>query len=109
VKTPNFHKCAAGGGGFPQAYVAAPVCSPSRATLFTGRYPQVHGVTTNNRPFASGEVVLPELLRVPGYTTGIVGKLHLQDHQGWFDFDRVDTEGNSAEYRAFLKARGRSI
>ena len=109
VKTPNFDKLAQEGVRFTQAYVAAPVCSPSRATLFTGRYPQVHGVTTNNMPFAPGEVVLPEILHAQGYTTGIVGKLHLQDHKGWFDYDQVDTEGSSAEYQAFLKARGQAI
>lgn len=109
VKTPHLDKLAREGVRLTQAYAAAPVCSPSRATLFTGRYPQVHGVTANNLPFAQGEVVLPEIVRIHGYTTGIVGKLHLQNRQGWFDFDRVDTEGNSAEYRAFLKSRGRSI
>ena len=109
VKTPNFDKLAQDGVRFTQAYVAAPVCSPSRATLFTGRYPQVHGVTTNNMPFAPGEVVLPEILHAQGYTTGIVGKLHLQNHKGWFDYDQVDTEGSSAEYQAFLKAKGQSI
>jgi arylsulfatase len=109
VKTPNFDKLAREGMRFTRAYAASPVCSPSRATLFTGRYPHVHGVTSNNMPFAPGEVVLPEILRARGYTTGIVGKLHLQDSKGWFDYDRVDTEGSSPEYRAFLEARGRSI
>src|SRR4051794_31293414 len=109
VKTPSFDKLAREGVRLTRAYVASPVCSPSRATLFTGRYPQVHGVTRNNLPFAPGEVVLPEILHAEGYTTGIVGKLHLQGHEGWFDYDQVDTEGNSAEYRAFLKSRGQSI
>jgi arylsulfatase A-like enzyme len=104
VKTPNFDALAREGVRLSRAYVAAPVCSPSRATLFTGRYPKVHGVTANNMPFAPGEVVLPEILHAHGYTTGIVGKLHLQNYQGWFDYDQVDTEGSSAEYRAFLRA-----
>jgi arylsulfatase A-like enzyme len=109
VKTPNLDALARAGMRLSRAYVAAPVCSPSRATLFTGRYPQVHGVTTNNMPFAPGEVVLPDILHAHGYTTGIVGKLHLQNYEGWFDYDRIDTEGNSAAYRAFLKAAGRAL
>src|SRR5262249_55875926 len=48
VKMPNFDALAREGLRLSRAYVAAPVCSPSRATLFTGRYHQVHGVTTNN-------------------------------------------------------------
>src|SRR5438067_345514 len=73
VNTPNFDRLAGGGVRFTQAYAASPVCSPSRATLFTGRYPHIHGVRSNNLPFAPGEVTLPQLLRAQGYTTGIVG------------------------------------
>ncbi len=109
VKTPNFDRLARDGVLLTHAYTASPVCSPARATLFTGRYPQVHGVTSNNLPFAPGEVVLPQMLHAAGYTTGIVGKLHLQNREGWFDFDRVDTEGNSEAYRAFLKAKGQAL
>src|SRR4051812_30314593 len=69
VKTPNFDKLAKEGVRFTHAYAASPVCSPSRATLFTGRYPQVHGVVSNNLPFAPGEVTLPQILRAAGYTT----------------------------------------
>jgi arylsulfatase A-like enzyme len=109
VKTPSFDRLAREGVRLTRAYVAAPVCSPSRATLFTGRYPQVHGVRRNNLAFAPGEVVLPVILKAHGYTTGMIGKLHLQDHRDWFDYEQEDTEGNSAAYRAFLKAQGRSI
>src|SRR3954470_23386862 len=51
VKTPNFDRLARDGAFLRSAYVAAPVCSPSRATLFTGRYPNVHGVLNNGMPF----------------------------------------------------------
>src|SRR5262249_2117701 len=56
VKTPNFDRLAREGVRFTRAYVAAPVCSPSRATLFTGRYPQLHGVTQNGMALKPGEV-----------------------------------------------------
>jgi arylsulfatase A-like enzyme len=109
VKTPNLDALARGGVRFAKAYAAGPVCSPSRATLFTGRYPQVHGVTQNNLPFKEGEVTLPQMLRAQGYTTAMVGKLHLQGYESWFDSAEIDTEGNSEAYRAFLRDRGREI
>lgn len=109
VKTPNFDRLAAGGVRFTQAYTASPVCSPSRGTMFTGRYPQVHGVTTNGMPFAEGEVVLPQILRRRGYTTGMVGKLHLQLGEDWFDFAEITAGGDGAAYQAFLRASGQML
>ena len=109
VKTPNFDRLAREGVRFTQAYAASPVCSPSRGTMFTGRYPQVHGVTTNGMPFAEGEVVLPRLLRTRGYTTGMVGKLHLQLAPDWFDFAEVTAGGDGSAYQAFLRASGQML
>ena len=109
IKTPNFDRLATGGVRFTEAYAASPVCSPSRATLFTGRYPQIHGVRSNNLPFAAGEVTLPQILRANGYTTGIVGKIHLQGYRDWFDYNQIDTAGNSPEYREFLHDNGKTI
>jgi arylsulfatase len=104
VKTPNFDQLAADGVRFTQAVVASPVCSPSRATLFTGRYPQVHGVTQNGMPFNDGEVALPRLLRAHGYASAMVGKLHLQGYADWFDRAEVSAGGGGPEYQAFLRA-----
>jgi arylsulfatase A-like enzyme len=109
VKTPNFDRLAAEGVRFTQAYVASPVCSPSRATMFTGRYPQVHGVKGNNFPFNAGEVVLPKILRSRGYTTGMVGKLHLQLEPDWFDFAEIQAGGDNSSYLAFLRASGQML
>ena len=109
VKTPNFDRLAAEGVRFTRAYVAAPVCSPSRATMFTGRYPNVHGVQGNNFPFNEGEVALPKLLRARGYTTGMVGKLHLQAEGDWFDSAEIQAGGDSSSYLAFLRASGQLL
>jgi arylsulfatase len=104
VKTPNLDRLAGQGVRFTRAYAASPVCSPSRATLFTGRYPQVHGVKQNNLPFNAGEIALPRLLRAHGYQTGIVGKLHLQAANDWFDYAQISDGGRGDSYEAFLRA-----
>ncbi|MDZ7799424.1 MAG: sulfatase-like hydrolase/transferase [Trueperaceae bacterium] len=50
VRTPNLDRLAEDGVAFTRAYVANPVCMPSRATLFTGRTPRGHGVRCNGIP-----------------------------------------------------------
>ena len=109
VKTPNFDRLARDGVRFTQAYVASPVCSPSRATMFTGRYPQAHGVRTNGMPFNEGEVVLPKFLREHGYTTAIFGKSHLQFADNTFDVAEITAGGDGSAYLAFLRASGQMI
>ncbi len=83
LKTPHLDKLAKRGVRFTQFYVAAPVCSPSRAALITGCYPQRAGVPGNvsSRPNHGGmpnaEFTIAEVLKTLGYRTGIVGKWHL--------------------------------
>jgi arylsulfatase A len=81
-ETPNLDKLAREGMRFTQAYAAAPVCSPYRASLMTGQYPVRTGITDYLRPndpkhLATDYVTLPKMLKSVGYTTGIVGKWHL--------------------------------
>ena len=81
--TPNLDALAAGGVRFTQFYVAAPVCSPSRAALLTGRYPQRAGLVGNasSQPGGPGmpgdQVTTAEVMKAAGYATGHVGKWHL--------------------------------
>jgi arylsulfatase A len=83
LHTPNLDRLAREGTRFTQFYVAAPVCSPSRAALMTGRYPQRAGVPGNvsSQPGRAGmpteQVTIAEMLKSAGYTTGHVGKWHL--------------------------------
>jgi arylsulfatase A-like enzyme len=80
VPTPNIDLLAAGGVRFTQGYVSAPLCSPSRAGLMTGRYPTRFG-HENNLMAPGGlpltETTLANRMKSLGYATCAVGKWHL--------------------------------
>ena len=80
IKTPGLDRLAAESANFSNAFVQAPVCVPSRASFFTGRYPHSHRNRVNYTPLAASEVLLPARLRTAGYRTAIVGKSHLYYH-----------------------------
>lgn len=85
INTPNIDRMADEGIIFTEFYSASPVCSPSRAGLLTGRYPQRMGI--NNVFFPESftgmppeEITIAEMLKEKNYQTGIVGKWHLGHH-----------------------------
>ena len=83
IKTPHIDRLAASGIRFTQFYAPAPVCSPSRAGLLTGRYPLSAGVPGNvsskkgNAGMPPSQFTLAELLKGAGYATAHIGKWHL--------------------------------
>jgi arylsulfatase len=97
IRTPNLDRMAREGMRFTQWYSAAPVCTPSRAALLTGRYPVRSGLTRVLFPYSEGgipasETTMAEVLRGAGYRTAAVGKWHLghlpQYLPGRHGFDR---------------------
>ncbi len=86
-ETPNIDRLAAEGMRFTNAYAACPVCSPTRASIMTGKYPARLGITqwiggpqepTAYREYLPlEEVTIAEALKEAGYATGFVGKWHL--------------------------------
>ncbi len=76
IKTPNLDRIAARGANFSHAYVASPVCVPSRISFFTGRYAHSHRNRVNYTPLDASEVLIQQRLKDAGYRTASVGKLH---------------------------------
>ena len=82
IKTPNLDKLAETGARLEQFY-AQPMCTPTRAALLTGRYPNRYGLQTLVIPsvstygLATDEWLLPQALKEVGYQTAIIGKWHL--------------------------------
>ncbi|KAI1889921.1 hypothetical protein AGOR_G00167890 [Albula goreensis] len=89
-ETPNLDRMAAEGMVFPNFYTANPLCSPSRASLLTGRLPVRNGFYTTNAHarnaytpqeivggISDDEILLPQMLKKMGYVNKIIGKWHL--------------------------------
>lgn len=105
IRTPNLDRLAREGVRFEHFFVATPVCSPSRATLLTGRIPSQHGihewidrgnVGPEARAFTADEVAITDVLAAYGYHCGISGKWHLGDSlhpQHHFSFWFVHQKG----------------
>ncbi|MCL2329836.1 MAG: sulfatase-like hydrolase/transferase, partial [Phycisphaerae bacterium] len=83
IQTPRIDSLASQGVRFTNYYSAAPICSPARAALLTGRYPSRTGVPNlvssmpNSPGLLSSEITIAKLAKSRGYVTGLVGKWHL--------------------------------
>ena len=77
VRTPNLDALAEEGVLFEHAYTQSPVCTPSRASFLTGRYPRTTRARANGQSIPADEVLVTRLLAEAGYAGGLAGKLHL--------------------------------
>ncbi len=108
IPTPNIDSIARNGVKFTDGYVTAPVCSPSRAGLMTGRYQHRFGFefnagalqrALNNKEMGlpTSETTLAQAMKKAGYATGMVGKWHLGMHEKFHP-----TQRGFDEYFGFL-------
>jgi len=121
VETPNLDALAESGTVFRNAYCSEPICTPSRSTITTGKYPHTTGCTENNVPLAPDAKCFPELGDFNDYTTAFMGKWHLGDevfaqhgfdewisiadkYRGYFSSDRDDTTHST--YHEYLVSEG---
>lgn len=77
IRTPHLDALARRGTLFRQAYSCAPICTPYRAMLMSGRYSTQTGCIDNHRPLPPGECHLAQGLNQAGYHTSYVGKWHI--------------------------------
>jgi arylsulfatase A-like enzyme len=104
VRTPNIDRLASTGVRFDRAYCNSPVCTASRQSFLTGRYPRTVGVTLLTTPFPEEELTLADLLGAAGYETASFGKMHFNNTLKHGFEHRLDLP----DWNRALQARGRT-
>ena len=90
IRTPNLQKFMGEAVTFTNAFVQTPICSPSRGSFLTGRYPHVTGLRANGQRIRETERLVPRILADYEYTCGLAGKLHLSPCFGGRVENRID-------------------
>lgn len=115
LQTPNLDAMANSGLRFDRFYAAAPVCSPTRGSVMTGRHPNRFGCFTWGNTLRPQEVTIAEKLKSAGYKTGHFGKWHLGSvyadspvSPGACGFDEWFSAPNFFENNPILSRKGRA-
>ena len=116
LKTPHLDALAAAGLRFDRFYAAAPVCSPTRGSVLTGRHPNRFGCFQWGHSLRPQEVTLAETLKAAGYATGHFGKWHLGSvrsgspvNPGTSGFDRWLSAENFYDNDPVLSREGKAV
>lgn len=103
AKTPNIDALAEGGLRFDNVFLTTSSCSPSRASILTGRYPSANGLKHLHQSLPANEATVARSLRESGYYTASVGKWHI-GRDAKQDFDLViDDRGKASGSTQWLQ------
>ena len=78
AQTPALDKLASEGTLFERAYCPNPTCTPTRASIITGKYPSQHGAYSLGTKLSENQTTIGELLQKEGYDASLIGKAHFQ-------------------------------
>ncbi|HKP44736.1 sulfatase [Mycobacterium sp.] len=101
VSSPRLDQLAADGILFTRAHATAPLCSPSRGSLFTGRYPQSNGLVGlahHGWEYRADVRTLPDILSESGWYTALFGMQHETSSPSRLGFDEFDVSNSYCEY-----------
>jgi len=91
LETPNLDRLAAQGMLFNRAYCPNPTCTPTRASIITGKYPSQHGAWSLGTKLCESEHTVGEDFSAAGYRTALVGKAHFQPLAGTEEFPSLES------------------
>jgi arylsulfatase A-like enzyme len=101
VSSPRLDGLAAESIQFTRAHATAPLCSPSRGSFFTGRYPQSNGLVGlahHGWEYRSGVRTLPQILSESGWYSALFGMQHETSYPKRLGFDQFDVSNSYCEY-----------
>lgn len=91
VKTPNLDRMAEQGMLCNRAYCPNPTCTPTRASIITGKYPSQHGAYSLGTKLSESEHVVGDDFQAAGYRTALVGKAHFQPTNTTDEFPSIES------------------
>ncbi len=106
IQTPNLDQLASRGVIFDRAYTVNPTCTPTRASLITGKFPSQHGAWSLGTKLPEDEKFIGDYLSDAGYFTTLIGKAHFQQLKGTADYPSLEAYPVLQDYEFWEKFTG---
>lgn len=91
IETPNLDRLAGEGTLFERAYCPNPTCTPTRASMITGKYPSQHGAWSLGTKLPESESTVGDSFQEAGYDVSLIGKAHFQQLRSTEDFPSLES------------------